>query len=105
MPNVLTKSGNVVRLECRASGNPAPNITWTRRNNLMPAGTTFESHFFDYQIVHPLTFYTLADYRPTADGLIIESVDRHKAGQYVCNAENGVGAGAIAVATVQVQCE
>jgi hypothetical protein len=63
------KKGSAVTLECRASGNPVPTITWTRRNNLLPSG------------------------EKTVKGtsITIEQANRHQAGVYQCTASNGVG--------------
>lgn len=63
------KKGTSVRLECKASGNPVPKITWSRRNNLLPGG--------EQTTVTPV--------------LVLDSVDRHQAGVYQCTASNGVG--------------
>lgn len=58
-----------MRLECKASGNPVPKITWSRKNNLLPGG----------------------EQTAVTNILTIERVDRHQAGIYQCTASNGVG--------------
>lgn len=66
---VEAKKGSSVRLECKASGNPVPKITWSRKNNILPGG--------EQTAITPF--------------LNLESVDRHQAGIYQCSASNGVG--------------
>ncbi|KAF5279420.1 hypothetical protein FQA39_LY05530 [Lamprigera yunnana] len=66
---VEVKKGTSVRLECKASGNPVPKVTWSRRNNLLPGGEQTQ----------------------VAPQLSLERVDRHQAGVYQCTASNGVG--------------
>ncbi|GAB0088395.1 Immunoglobulin [Sergentomyia squamirostris] len=67
--SLQVKKGAPVYLECFASGNPAPNITWTRKNNILPNG----------------------EEKLSSPALTIESMDRHKGGTYICTANNGVG--------------
>ncbi|XP_055850770.1 immunoglobulin superfamily member 10 isoform X2 [Episyrphus balteatus] len=67
--HLQVKKGSSVRIECSASGNPTPNVTWSRKNNILPSGEEkLHSHI-----------------------LSIENVDRHKGGVYICTANNGVG--------------
>ncbi|KAG5893508.1 hypothetical protein JTB14_031651 [Gonioctena quinquepunctata] len=66
---VEVKKGSSMKLECKASGNPPPKITWSRKNNLLPDGVQ--------TAVTPV--------------LSLEKVDRHQAGVYQCTASNGVG--------------
>ncbi|XP_030755972.1 limbic system-associated membrane protein-like isoform X2 [Sitophilus oryzae] len=66
---VEVKKGSTVRLECKASGNPVPKVTWSRKNNLLPGG----------------------EQTTTTPILTLDKVDRHQAGIYQCVASNGVG--------------
>lgn len=66
---IEVRKGSSVKLECKASGNPVPKITWSRKNNLLPDGVQ--------TAVTPF--------------LSLERVDRHQAGIYQCTASNGVG--------------
>ncbi|XP_058835300.1 protein amalgam-like [Topomyia yanbarensis] len=61
--------GTQVRLECRGSGNPAPKIIWSRRNNVLPNGEANKTgNVFD--VMH---------------------ATRHTSGHYKCTADNRVG--------------
>ncbi|XP_060520737.1 limbic system-associated membrane protein-like isoform X2 [Cylas formicarius] len=66
---VEVKKGSTVRLECKASGNPVPKVTWSRKNNMLPGG----------------------EQTVTTPALTLDRVDRHHAGTYQCVASNGVG--------------
>jgi hypothetical protein len=79
----VVKKGRKVELKCRADGNPEPSITWSRLNNLLPSG----------------------EKRRASKTLIIDSVDRHEAGIYVCRAHNGVGVGKAETAEAQINLQ
>ncbi|XP_044759948.1 lachesin-like [Coccinella septempunctata] len=66
---VKVLQGATVKMECRASGNPVPTLSWTRENDALPSG------------------------EKTVLGLsmVIQHADRHSAGTYQCTADNGVG--------------
>lgn len=72
-----------MRLECKASGNPVPKITWSRKNNLLPGG--------EQTAVTPV--------------LTLDRVDRHQAGIYQCMASNGVGEDVTQQIVLHVLCE
>ena len=57
--------GDNVTFYCNATGNPSPNITWTRANS--SAGISFSEMFH------------------------MEAVKRNESGSYVCHASNGFG--------------
>ena len=80
---VEVKKGTSVRLECKASGNPVPKITWSRRNNLLPGG--------EQTTITPV--------------LTLDRVDRHQAGVYLCTASNGVGEDVTQQINLHVLCE
>ncbi|CAH1135743.1 unnamed protein product [Ceutorhynchus assimilis] len=67
--SVEVNQGQMIKMECRASGNPVPSVSWTRKNNVMPSGE---------RSIQGLT-------------MVIQHADRHTAGQYQCSADNGVG--------------
>ncbi|XP_055626967.1 lachesin-like [Toxorhynchites rutilus septentrionalis] len=60
--------GAQVRMECRGSGNPAPKIIWSRRNNVLPNGEANKTgNVFD--VMHA-TRHTSGHYRCTADNRV-----------------------------------
>ncbi|CRK89239.1 CLUMA_CG002998, isoform A [Clunio marinus] len=63
---ITARKGSSVTLECKASGNPVPNLYWHKKN----------SH----------TQYHLSE----SSTLVLERVDRSHAGTYQCMADNGV---------------
>jgi len=67
-------------LKCNASGDPHPNITWTKDG--LPA-----SQF-------------------SASGYLLHLVDvqREDAGSYICTASNGFGNNVIAIGIVNIRC-
>ena len=77
--NQVIVEGAKVILHCNATGNPAPNITWTKEGN-----STLLYQGEMYSIVN---------------------IQRQAAGDYTCTAWNGVGKKTNATATVTVHCE
>ncbi|XP_025408165.1 neurotrimin isoform X2 [Sipha flava] len=78
--NIDTKKDSTIKLNCEADGNPVPNITWTRKNNVLPNG----------------------ERNATGDTYIIQSATRHDAGLYICSAYNTVGQVAEQTITVNI---
>ncbi|XP_026676793.1 neural cell adhesion molecule 1-A-like, partial [Diaphorina citri] len=77
---VEVKKGYSVTLECKADGNPVPNITWTRKNNNLPGG----------------------EYSYSGNSLTVRHTNRHSAGIYLCVANNMVGSSAAASIALHV---
>lgn len=71
--------GSNLTLDCNATGNPTPNITWRKDGSsaVLHQGETY----------------------------IIVNVTRHAAGDYICTAWNGMGSQKNVTATVHVHCE
>jgi len=65
----VVRAGSTITLECRASGNPHPVITWKKQKSELPTGQKFVS----------------------GPSILIHSVQREHAGVFVCMADNGVG--------------
>ena len=72
-------AGGNVTLYCNATGNPAPNITWTKDGS-------------------PTVLY-----QGKAYGIV--NIQKQAAGDYTCTASNGVGVPKNATATVTVHCK
>ena len=70
--------GSNLTLRCSASGNPTPNITWTKDKSSL--------------VLHQGDTYSIVD------------IDRNAAGNYTCTAWNGVGEQKKAIAAVSVHC-
>ena len=77
-PSPVTE-GNNATLLCDATGNPAPHITWIRQ--------------------------TTGDVLSTNGRLVVSSVARSEAGDYVCHASNGVGSNSSRTCNLNVLCK
>ena len=75
----IVVEGVNVTLYCNATGNPAPNITWTKdgSSTVLYQGETYN----------------------------IVNIQRQATGDYTCTAWNGVGGKTNVTATVNVHCE
>ena len=71
--------GNNLTLRCNASGNPTPNITWTKdySSSVLNQGITYS----------------------------IVNIGRNASGNYTCTAWNGIGGQKKAIAAITVHCE
>ena len=78
--------GDYVTLSCNATGNPAPNISWTRKGSPLNAGGRIS--FSDGEMQ-----------------LTITNVHRTDSGEYQCVATNRVGKDTSNAATLNVQCK
>ena len=74
----VVEGGNLT-LYCNATGNPTPNITWTKDSSST--------------VVHQGETYSIVN------------IQRQAAEDYKCTAWNGVGAQKTALATVTVHCK
>ncbi|XP_014285847.3 opioid-binding protein/cell adhesion molecule homolog [Halyomorpha halys] len=77
---VEARKGTPVTIECRATGNPPPFFQWTRRVNTTMPG------------LKPMNGSTIT----------MGAVNRHQAGVYQCQANNGVGRSAFRDVTLRV---
>ena len=77
--NPVVVEGESVSLDCNATGNPAPNVTWTKDGN--------------NSVLYQGERYT------------IDNITRQQAGRYICTAENGIGSKLNATFAVIVHCK
>ena len=80
---IVVRSGTTVALRCKATGNPAPKITWRKRNDRLPAG----------EISDGGTTFSMTE------------VNWHHTGSYECEADNGVGPSVKAEIKLQILCK
>ena len=77
--NQSVLEGGNLTLYCNATGNPIPNITWTKDSSST--------------VVHQGETYSIVN------------IQRQSAGDYKCTAWNKVGAQKTALATVTIHCK
>ena len=77
--NTVAVEGNSVTLYCNATGNPAPNITWTKDGS-----------------------WTVLS---QGEGFTINNITRQQAGNYSCTAWNGIGNKHNSTFAVAVHCK
>ncbi len=80
---VVVKKDTTISLTCKASGNPAPALSWSKEHDQMPK----------------------SDVTDGGSTLTLTGVTRHQAGVYRCQASNGVGRDAVEEIHLQVLCE
>ena len=77
-PNSVTE-GSSVNLQCNATGNPSPNITWIRQDTGIVSGSD--------------------------DRLVLLDIHRSHTGIYQCHAWNGIGNSSINTCYLDVFCK
>ena len=77
--SAVVTEGNNVTLHCNATGNPTPNVTWTKDGS-------------------PAVLYQGETYS-------IVNIQRNAAGDYTCTAWNGIGDQTNSTAAVTVHCK
>ena len=77
--NLAVLEGGNLTLHCNVTGNPAPNVTWTKDA--------------DQTVLHRGETYSMT------------GVQRQAAGDYICTTWNGMGVQENATITVDVHCK
>ena len=80
--HMTSRKGGQVTFECQATGNPSPEIRWTKKNGYLDTGQKIETGYM----------------------LKINHVDRQHAGTYQCFADNGIGQAVTAEVQLHVLC-
>lgn len=111
----MSKKGETVSAECAATGHPKPNITWTRKNNmLLPNGkrigvlcaqTIDGNNQITCDACCRFVGVRAGETTMLSNTLTIDVMDPNKGGIYICTANNGVGMPVSAVVEIQVMCK
>ena len=78
--NLTLNETQDLRLKCNASGNPKPDIIWTK-------------------IPYPSPLHSVEGV------VIVKNTNKTESGVYQCRASNGIGEDAIATASVVINCK
>ena len=87
---VIVRQGTTVSLECKANGNPVPQVSWIKIDH---------SHRRKHKKIHNKDL--------TNNGMILtlRNIDRRDSGTYNCTADNGVAPQAHSMMDVKVLCK
>ena len=87
------KKGSSVSIKCRASGNPKPQVTWSKLNEMEVMGSG--------EIMELSQVKRLEECGVRGNEGVMQ-VTRHHEGVYQCSASNGVGSKASAKINLRV---
>ena len=80
----VVRAGSTITLECRASGNPQPVITWKKK-------VTPKTLSHDVSCILQKSELPTGQKFSSGNSILIHSVRSAHAGVFVCMADNGVG--------------
>ena len=90
---MIVKKGSSVSIKCRASGNPKPQVTWSKLNEMEVMGSG--------EIMELSQVKRLEECGVWGNEGVMQ-VTRHHEGVYQCSASNGVGSKASAKINLRV---
>lgn len=101
---ITARKGGAVTLECKASGNPVPQVTWV---NILKCILQNDFKLFTLKIFQTKKSGTGKSAQRIGEGpiLTLERVERQQSGVYQCSADNGVGEAATVDMRLDVLCK
>lgn len=87
--HVTARKGSTVTLECKASGNPVPSISWVKRVRMV-CSLVCESKLHLQWFPCPQELLSNSPQLAEGPSLTLDHVDRQSSGIYRCIADNGV---------------
>lgn len=101
---ITARKGGAVTLECKASGNPVPQVTWVNTLNCHLNESDFKIYSENLQTKKGGTGKSTSR---IGEGpiLTLERVERQQSGVYQCSADNGVGEAATVDMRLDVLCK